>query len=112
MLFDEPLDFTDFNIGQHAPLPNFGASVTTDEGRFTALDAVYYGGFSYYYVIGIGDGATFLNNYVAPVEDFTSRIGRCLLWSRLRVAYRSRRGRPGSFARCNSEKTTLGSVLY
>ncbi len=56
-----------------------GASVTTAEGRFTALDGVYYGGFSYSYVIGLDDGATFLNNYVATVEDFTSRIAGMLL---------------------------------
>ena len=56
-----------------------GASVTVGEERFTALDAVYYGGFSYYYVIGIDDGATFLNNYVATVDDFTSRIAGMLL---------------------------------
>ena len=56
-----------------------GVSVTTDAGRFTALDGVYYGGFSYYYLIGIDEGATFLSNYVMPVEDFTSRIAGVLL---------------------------------
>ena len=30
-------------------------------------------------MIGIGIGATFLNNYVAPVLDYVSRIGGLLL---------------------------------
>jgi pimeloyl-ACP methyl ester carboxylesterase len=42
-------------------------------------DAEYFGGFGYTYVIGIGGGATFLNNYVAPSLDFVSRIAGLLL---------------------------------
>ena len=42
-------------------------------------DAEYFGGYSFYYVIGIDGGATFLNNYVASTLDYVSRIGAMLL---------------------------------
>lgn len=42
-------------------------------------DAEYFGGYSFYYVIGIDGGATFLNNYVSGVLDYVSRIGGMLL---------------------------------
>ncbi len=42
-------------------------------------DAEYFGGFGYAYVIGIDGGATYLNNYVAGVLDYVSRIAGMLL---------------------------------
>jgi dienelactone hydrolase len=42
-------------------------------------DAEYFGGFGYYYVIGIDGGATFVNNYVAGTVDYVSRIAGMLL---------------------------------
>ncbi len=42
-------------------------------------DPEYFGGFSYFYVIGIDGGATFLNNYVAGTVDYVGRIAGMLL---------------------------------
>ena len=42
-------------------------------------DAEYFGGYGYTYVIGIGGGATFLNNYVAGTLDYVGRIAGMLL---------------------------------
>jgi pimeloyl-ACP methyl ester carboxylesterase len=42
-------------------------------------DAEYFGGFGYFYVIGIDGGATFVNNYVAGTIDYVSRIAGMLL---------------------------------
>jgi predicted esterase len=42
-------------------------------------DAEYFGGFGYTYVIGIDGGATFLNNYIAGIIDYVSRIAGMLL---------------------------------
>ena len=56
------------------------ATSTNAEGQSVSwCDAEYFGGYSFFYVIGIGIGATFLNNYVAPVLDYVSRIGGLLL---------------------------------
>ena len=56
------------------------ASGTNAEGqRVSYYDATYYGGYGFYYVIGINGGATFLNNYVAGMFDFVSRIAGMLL---------------------------------
>ena len=55
---------------------------TTDketETRYYAADNTYFGGLTYRYAIGIGDGATFLNNYVASTLDYVSRLGAMLL---------------------------------
>ena len=56
-----------------------GAGVRSPEKSVTYLDPVYYGGYSFYYVIGLDGGATFLNNYVAGVTDYVSRIAGMLL---------------------------------
>ncbi len=57
-----------------------GATVTTEDGtRAYTLDAEYYGGYGYWYLIGIDEGATFLANYVLDVFDFASRIAGLLL---------------------------------
>lgn len=50
------------------------------EGKSVAYaDGEYYGGYGYYYVIGIDGGSTFLSNYVASTYDFVSRIAGMLL---------------------------------
>ena len=58
-------------------------SLDTNEVRdgvtVTYVDANYYGGYSYLYVIGIDGGATFLNNFVASNLDYVSRIAGMLL---------------------------------
>ena len=57
-----------------------GASGTNAEGqRVSYYDGNYYGGYGFYYVIGIDGGATFLNDYVAGMFDFVSRIAGLLL---------------------------------
>ncbi len=57
-----------------------GKAVVNAEGKTIAYsDAEYFGGYSFYYVIGIDGGATFVNNYIAGVEDYVSRIGAMLL---------------------------------
>ncbi len=56
------------------------ASGTNEAGEtVTYVDGAYYGGYSYYYVIGIDGGATFLNNYVVGNIDYASRIAGLLL---------------------------------
>jgi len=47
--------------------------------RVYIADSAYYGGLTNRYAIGIDGGATFLNNYVAPVMDYVSRLGGMLL---------------------------------
>ena len=42
-------------------------------------DAEYFGGFGYFYVVGLDGGATFVNNYVAGTIDYVSRIAGMLL---------------------------------
>ena len=55
------------------------AATSEDEDAKTCVDASYYGGFGFYYLIGINGGATFLNNYVAGTLDYVSRIAGLLL---------------------------------
>ena len=62
------------------------AMLSLDEGGVDAdgqsvsyCDAEYFGGFGYWYLIGIGEGATFLNDYIAPVYDYISRVAGMLL---------------------------------
>jgi len=42
-------------------------------------DAEYFGGYAYTYVVGLGGGATFLNDYVAGTLDYLGRIAGMLL---------------------------------
>ena len=42
-------------------------------------DAEYYGGYSFFYVIGIDGGATFLSNYIVSTLDYVTRMGGLLL---------------------------------
>ena len=55
------------------------AATSEDEDAKTCVDASYYGGFGFYYLIGINGGATFLNNYVVGTLDYVSRIAGLLL---------------------------------
>ena len=55
------------------------ASGVQDGEEVTYVDASYYGGFGFYYVIGVDGGATFLNNYVSGTLDYVSRIAGMLL---------------------------------
>ena len=59
----------------------FSINVTSKQGEETMayVDGSYYGGYGYLYVIGLGGGATFLNNYVANTFDYVSRIAGMLL---------------------------------
>ena len=72
-----------------------GSSGQMQGGKFAAADAAayyklqaaqvagaegtYIGYFGYHYVIAIDDGATFFNDYIAPVMDFATRIAGVLL---------------------------------
>jgi hypothetical protein len=56
---------------------NAGGVVNDEKVRYA--DSLYYGGYGYFYVIGIDGGATFLNNYVAGTLDYVSRIAGMLL---------------------------------
>lgn len=58
---------------------NLGYSQTTDEGPCYYADNTYFGGLTYRYAIGIGGGASFLCNYVAPTLDYAGRIAAMLL---------------------------------
>lgn len=42
-------------------------------------DSAYYGGLTYRYLIGVGAGATFLNDYIASTLDYISRVAGMLL---------------------------------
>ncbi len=59
----------------------FAQKASEGPGRGAAgySDAEYFGGFSYFYVIGLDGGATFINNYVAGTLDYVSRIAGMLL---------------------------------
>lgn len=47
--------------------------------RVSYVDPLYYGGYGFFYVIGVDGGATFLNNYVVGTLDYVGRIGGMLL---------------------------------
>ena len=75
--------FTDADQKYYYMLQTAMFSLDTNEVRdgvtVTYVDANYYGGYSYLYVIGIDGGATFLNNYVASNLDYVSRMAGLLL---------------------------------
>lgn len=56
-----------------------GDQFTAAKERVRYADNSYIGGLTYRYAIGIGGGATFLNNYVAGSIDFVSRLAGMLL---------------------------------
>ena len=58
----------------------FKAKGTNEEGvNVTWTDSEYYGTFKNVYVIGIDEGATFLNNYTVGVENLVGRFAGLLL---------------------------------
>ena len=58
---------------------NLGGAVVTEDGRFTSAEGAYYGGTTFRYMIGIGEGATFINNYIASNFDYITRVAGQLL---------------------------------
>ena len=56
-----------------------GSGRAADGSSVNYADAEYYGGYSFFYVIGIDAGATFLNNYVMSTLDYVTRMGGLLL---------------------------------
>ena len=59
---------------------NIGFSRRGADGITTYYaDAAYYGGLTYRYLIGIGSGATFINNFISTNLDYISRIAGLLL---------------------------------
>ena len=58
---------------------SINAGTTVGDQRVRFADSLYYGGYGFFYVIGMDGGATFLNNYVASTLDYVGRIGGMLL---------------------------------
>ncbi len=59
---------------------NLGFAVPQEDGtRSYYADNTYFGGLTYRYVIGIDEGASFINNYIATTLDDVSRIAGLLL---------------------------------
>ena len=58
---------------------NVGFSMRDESGSTYYADNAYYGGVTYRYLIGIGSGATFINDYIAGTTDYISRIAGLLL---------------------------------
>lgn len=58
---------------------SINATGVVDGENVTFVDASYYGGYGFLYVIGLDGGATFVNNYVASTFDYVSRIAGLLL---------------------------------
>ena len=71
-------DMQNYYALQTAMLSQGGTANTADGMAYTS-DAEYFGGYGYWYLIGIDEGATFLANYVVDVFDFASRIAGLLL---------------------------------
>ena len=65
------------------------ASVKTGDTTTYYSDAEYFGGYGYEYYIGINGGATFLNNFVAPVTASVGRVAGMLLINGDMQCYRS-----------------------
>ncbi len=64
---------------QTAMLAQKDFGLDADGNRISYADAEYFGGYGYEYFIGIGGGATFFNNYIAPEIDFVGRLAGVLL---------------------------------
>ena len=58
---------------------NMNYSVKNGDASTWYADNAYYGGVTYRYLIGIGGGATFVNNYIASNLDYISRIAGMVL---------------------------------
>ena len=51
----------------------------TVQCQLSSAEGSKIGYFGYHYIIAIGDGATFFNEYIAPVADFAGRIAGALI---------------------------------
>ncbi len=58
---------------------NVGFSLRNESGSVYYADNAYFGGVTYRYLIGIDDGASFINDYIAGTMDYISRIAGLLL---------------------------------
>jgi len=58
---------------------NMNYSVKDGDTSTYYADNAYYGGLTYRYLIGIGGGATFVNNYIASNFDYITRIAGMVL---------------------------------
>ena len=58
---------------------NLGGSAMVDGANMTTAEGAYFGGTTFRYLIGIGGGATFINNYIASNFDYITRIAGLLL---------------------------------
>lgn len=59
---------------------NLGFSQRTEDGSIYYADNTYFGGLTYRYLIGVEEGATFINEYIATTLDDISRIAGVLLY--------------------------------
>ena len=59
---------------------NLGFSERTESGVLYYADNTYFGGLTYRYLIGVEEGATFINEFIAPTLDNISRIAGALLY--------------------------------
>lgn len=62
-----------------AAMCNLGYSQSGEDGSVYYADNTYFGGLTYRYAIGIGGGADFLCDYVAPTLDYAGRLAGMLL---------------------------------
>ena len=72
-------DQYDYYLMQTAMCNLGGGAVLADGTRATTAEGAYYGGTTFRYLIGIGGGATFINNYIASNFDYITRIAGLLL---------------------------------
>ncbi len=59
---------------------NLGFSQRSEAGASYYADNTYFGGLTYRYLIGVEDGATFINNFLATALDDISRAAGVLLY--------------------------------
>ena len=64
---------------QTAMLSQKESGLDSEGNRGNYADAEYFGGYGLEYFIGIGGGATFFNNFIAPNLDFVGRLAGVLL---------------------------------
>lgn len=73
-------DVASYYALQTAMLSQKEAKPLEDGTAIYYSDAEYFGGYGFEYFIGIDDGATFFNNYIAPEIDFSGRMAGVLLF--------------------------------
>ena len=76
--FDKP-DARAYYLMQAATCNLGGATVDAEGNRATCMAGAYFGGTTYRYAIGIDEGATFLNNFIAPTFDDVTRLAGMIL---------------------------------